>query len=229
VELAQRQGRKVRQATDWTVLGEPLRRESNQWVVREQSRRLHQLADRQLFGLVAEIGAENERAEVEQIVFTRYAYAGSQLVEQLQWLDVSTDRLVALTPPDQPSRQASFSPDATALAFVQRSGSAQEDLYVAHIQVADGRPQLEDPRQAATGVIANPVWCPDARSVMYIGMADDQFQVWSVDVRRDADGAETFGKPRQITTGPSVDASSRPVCMTAELADQVRHWLATPT
>jgi hypothetical protein len=165
-----------------------------------------------------------------QIVFTRYAYAGSQLVEQLQWLDVATDKLVALTPPEQPSRQASYSPDGTALAFVQRSGGAQEDLYLAHIQLADARPQLDDPQQVVAGVIANPVWCPDSSNLIYIGMAGDQFQVWSVDVQRDADGTQTFGKPRQMTTGPSVDASSRPLCITPELADQVRQWLAaSPT
>ena len=161
-----------------------------------------------------------------QVVFTRYAYAGSQLVEQLQWLDVSTDRLVALTSPDQPSRQASYSPDATELAFVQRTDGGPEELYVAHIQLADGRPQLDEPQPAVTGVIGNPVWCPDASSLIYVGIAGDQFQVWLVGVQRDPDGTETFDKPRQMTTGPGVDASSRPVCMTPELANQVRQWLA---
>ncbi|MBV9896512.1 MAG: PD40 domain-containing protein [Chloroflexi bacterium] len=160
-----------------------------------------------------------------QIVFTRYAYAGSQLIEQLQWLDVSTDRLVPLTPPDQSSRQATYSPDGTSLAFVQRTDGAQENLYVAHLQLADIGPHLEDPQHVATGVIANPVWCPDASSLIYIAMAGDRFEVWSVDVQRDADGAETFGGPRQMTNGPGVDASSRPVCTTPELADQVRQWL----
>jgi hypothetical protein len=162
-----------------------------------------------------------------QIVFTRYAYAGSQLVEQLQWLDVGANKLVALTAPEQPARQPSYSPDGTALAFVQRSGDAQEALYLAHIQLVDAMPELDEMQQVATGVIANPAWCPDASSLIYIGMAGEQFQVWSVDVQRDADGAQMFGKPRQMTTGPSVDASSRPVCIAPELADQVRQWLAT--
>ena len=141
-------------------------------------------------------------------------------------MDVSTERLVALSSPDQPSRQASYSPDATELAFVQRTEGGQEDLYVAHIQPTDNRPQLHEPQQVATGVIANPVWCPEASSLIYVGIAGDQFQVWSVDVQRDPDGTETFGVPRQMTTGPGVDASSRPVCMTPDLASQVRQWLA---
>ena len=161
-----------------------------------------------------------------QIVFTRYAYTGSRLIEQLQWLDVSTNRLVALTSADEPSRQASYSPDATELAFVQRSDGGLEDLSVANIQLTDNRPQLHDPQQVATGVIVNPVWCPDASSLVYVGIASDQFQVWSVDVQRDPDGTETFGKPRQMTTGPGVDASARPVCMTPDLGGQVRQWLA---
>jgi hypothetical protein len=161
-----------------------------------------------------------------QIVFTRYAYAGSRLVEQLQWLNVASDRLIPLTPPDQSARQASYSPDGSTLAFVQRTEGGQEDLEVAGVQLSNGEPQLDEPRQVASGVIANPAWCPDAGSLIYVGMAGDQFQVWSVDVRLADDGTVTFGDPRQMTSGPGVDASARPVCMTPELADQVRGWLA---
>jgi hypothetical protein len=48
------------------------------------------------------------------------------LVEQLQSLDVSSNVLVALTPPDRSARQASYSPDAKEVAFVQDGPDALE-------------------------------------------------------------------------------------------------------
>src|SRR5262249_3005927 len=146
--------------------------------------------------------------DARQIIFTRYAYVGSQLVERLQWLDVSNDRLVALTGPDHSARQASYSPDAREIAFVQRGSGSQEDLYVASLDTADGHATLVDPRAVATGMIANPVWTPDGSTLAYVALTANGFQLWSVDVQRDAGGAETFGPPRQITRGSSVDATS---------------------
>ena len=162
-----------------------------------------------------------------RIVFTRYAYVGAQLVEQLQWLDVSTDTLVPLTAPGQPSRQASYSPDATELAFVQRDGG-HEDLYVAHLQVIAGRAQLDEPRKVVSGVVANPVWSADGNTLAYLALTSNGFQLWSVDIQRDADGGETFGEPRQLTAGASVDATSRPVYLSAQQADAVRQWVTSP-
>ncbi|MBV9602953.1 MAG: hypothetical protein JOZ87_39745 [Chloroflexi bacterium] len=161
-----------------------------------------------------------------QIIFTRYAYDGEQLVEQLQWLDVSTRYPVALTPPDQAARQASYSPDATEIAFVARGSGSQEDLYVADLQVSNGRAELDEPRQVVSGVIANPVWTPDGNSLGYLALTANGFQLWSVDIRRSADGTESFGDPRQITSGASLDATSKPVPVSRDQADQVRQWLA---
>jgi Tol biopolymer transport system component len=166
--------------------------------------------------------------DARQIIFTRYAYVGSQLDEQLQWLDVANDRLVALTSPDQSARQASYAPDGGEIAFVQRGPASQEDLYVARLDISDRRAALVDPREVATGVIANPVWTPDGSTLTYVALTSNGFQLWSVDVQRDAGGAEMFGAPRQITRGPSVDATSRPVFLTLQQVDEIRQWLLPP-
>jgi Tol biopolymer transport system component len=163
----------------------------------------------------------------QQIIFTRYAYVGTQLVEQLQWLDVSTETaVVPLTPPEQPARQASYSPDGAEVAYVQHGDGSAEDLYVAQVQVANASAQLNNARRVATGLIAQPLWSSDGGSLYYIALTNEQFQIWSLTVQRDVDGAETFGRPHQVTTGGSVDATSRPVYMTREQADLVRKWLA---
>jgi len=163
-----------------------------------------------------------------QIIFTRYAYVGTQLIEQLEWLDVSSDTLVPLTATDQPSRQASYSPDAKHIAFVRRGPAMEEDLYMADVQVANGRAQLDNARQLVSGVIANPVWSPDGSTLAYLAEVADGFQLWSTAFRRDADGTESPGLPRQITTGSGVDATSRPVYLTGNQAKQVQQWLSSP-
>jgi hypothetical protein len=166
--------------------------------------------------------------DARQIIFTRYAYVGEQLAEQLQWLDVSNDKLVALTSSDQSARQASFSPDAREVAFVQQGSGAQEDLYVAALDTSSGHAQLVDARQVATGMVANPVWTSDGNTLGYVALTANGFQLWSVDVERDASGAETFGTPRQLTSGPSIDATSRPIFVTLQQVDEIRQWLPAP-
>jgi Tol biopolymer transport system component len=166
--------------------------------------------------------------DARQIIFTRYEYVGAQLVEQLQWLDVTTSRLVALTQNDQAARQASYSPDATEIAFVQHGSAAHEDLYVATLDTSSGRAQLGTPREVATGTIANPVWTPDGTALAYVALTAHGFQLFSVGVMHNASGEETFGPPKQLTEGPSIDATSRPVFLTLEQADEIRGWFATP-
>jgi Tol biopolymer transport system component len=166
--------------------------------------------------------------DARKIIFTRYAYSGSQLVEQLQWLDVSTDNLVALTGPEQSARQASYSPDGREIAFVQQSAGSQEDLYVAGLDTTGGHAKLLEPVQVATGMIANPVWTPDGAALAYVALTANGFQLWSVDVLRDASGAETFGTPRQLTSGASIDATSRPIFLTLQQVDDIRQWLPPP-
>lgn len=161
-----------------------------------------------------------------QIVFTRYAYNSTRLIEQLQWMDVTSKGLVALGQPDTPSRQASYSPDGSSIAFVQAGQGTAQDLWVAGLQVLTDGPQLVDSRLVVTGLIANPVWSPDGNELAYIGLAKDQFQLWTVTVNRNSSGGiESFGQPTQITSGPPVDAMSRPVYLTREQSLRVRDWL----
>jgi Tol biopolymer transport system component len=165
-----------------------------------------------------------------QIIFTRYSYSGTRLAEQLQWMDVSTNTPVALTQADLPSRQASYSPDGSYVAFIQAGQGTAQDLWIARLQVTSGGAQLEDARRVATGVMANPVWSPDGNELAYIALVKDQFQVWSVAVRQTSGGViDSFGQPAQVTAGPGVDPTSRPVYMTREQAARVRDWLTMPS
>ena len=165
----------------------------------------------------------------QQLIFTRYAYIGTRLAEQLQWLDVASDVLVPLTAADQPARQATYAPDGTRVAFVQHGDGAHEDLYVAHLRPAGGQTQLQDIQQVAAGLIANPVWRPDGRALAYIAQTGDTFQIWSVDLQWALDGTLRVGQPRQMTRGAGVDATSRPVYLSPEQADQVQRWLTPAT
>ncbi|MBV9175338.1 MAG: PD40 domain-containing protein [Chloroflexi bacterium] len=166
-------------------------------------------------------------ANPDQIIFTRYAYTGStaQLAEQLQWLDVMTSTLVPLTELEHPSRQASFSPEGDQVAFIQQGPGSEEALYVADVALSPKRAELDNARQVATGLLANPAWAPDGSSLTYVSGTGDRFQLWTIPVDRGADGTQRFGSARQLTTGPSIDATSRPVFMTQDQADAVRRWL----
>jgi hypothetical protein len=162
----------------------------------------------------------------KQIIFTRYSYdSNAQMVEQLQWFDLAEKTVVALTPPDQSARQANISPDGSQVAFVEHGDGTQQDLYIADLQLTGTKAELVNVRQVATGLIANPVWSPDGGSLAYIGLTNDQFQLWLIGIDHEADGTETFQPPKQLTKGPAIDATSRPVFLSADQADAVRQWL----
>ena len=76
---------------------------------------------------------------------------------------------------------------------------------------ADRHATLVDPGEVATGMIANPVRTPDGSTLACVALTANGFQLWSVDVQREASGAETFGVQRQITRGTSVDGTSPPM------------------
>jgi Tol biopolymer transport system component len=160
-----------------------------------------------------------------QIIFTRYSYDGPQLIEQLEWLDTNVENAVTLTGPDHSARQASISPDGTQVAYIQQGGGANQDLFVGGLVVDKNQPQLVNVQQVASGVIANPAWSPDGGRLAYLALAGDRFQIYAVDVQLQADGSETFGDPRQITSGAGVDSTSRPIFLTPDQADQVQQWL----
>jgi hypothetical protein len=164
----------------------------------------------------------------QQLVFTRYGYGNDgQQLEALNWLDTSVGTPVALTPPDQPSRQLAFAPDGQHVAFVQTS-AASERLYVAQLDTSGNAPQLTDVAQVDGSVTAQPSWRPDANTLAYIALVNRQFQLWTVSVSVDADGHAHTDAPRQFARTSSVDATSRPVWLTDEQAHDVRDWLAEP-
>ena len=158
----------------------------------------------------------------QQIVFTRYAYdTTGQLAESLNWLDIRVRAAIPLAPADQAMRQAAFSPDGQELAFVQREG-ASENLFVASLVVANGQPQLNDAHQVVSGVIAQPAWRPDGFALAYLELSHGRYQLWSVE--RGQPGNSDFGKPRQLTSGAELDATSRPIWLSGTAASTARQW-----
>lgn len=167
-------------------------------------------------------------ADPRQIVFTRYVYAGTDMVEALNWLDLTEGNALPLTDQNHPSRQASFSPDGTELAFVQPNGQDQ-DLYVADLLITGGQPKLANVQQIASGMIAEPTWSPDGHILSYTALSNNAFQVWTAGVQRGPDGAQAAGQAQQVTAGTGVDATSRAVWLTNDQASTVRQWFADAT
>lgn len=160
-----------------------------------------------------------------EIVFTRYLYApDGQLIEELAWLDLKTGRVIPLTAPDQPSRQASFAPDGQQLAFVQTHGQSQV-LGIGHLDISAGKPRLTGIQQIASGMVAQPAWSPDGSSLAYLSLVNRRFELLTVAVSRGKDGSLSFGQPRAVTSNASLDATSRPVWLTTDQATQIRAWL----
>lgn len=161
------------------------------------------------------------------IIVTRYRYdPGGRLVEQLTALDLPRGRAVPLTNSRYRSRQAAFAPDGIHVAFVQTTGPS-EDLYVGRLEQSPGQPHLVNVRRVASGIIAQPVWSPTGAALAYLALVGEQFQLWSLPVQPRAKGSSalSFGSPRQITHGPSIDATARPVWLTSTQAVAIRNWL----
>jgi WD40 repeat protein len=101
--------------------------------------------------------------------------------------------------PAGPANQggAAFSPDGQRVSFCgSSSGLAfQWQLYVANVD-GSGLAQLTQ------GDGCEPSWAPDSRQVAYHSCANNDCDIWTMDVDGVLAGAD---QPRQITRGPSFD------------------------
>ena len=162
--------------------------------------------------------------DAQQIIFTRYTYGeNGQLAEQLIWLDLRTKNPVELTPAEHPSRQAAFAPDGAHLAFIQTTGT-EENLFVADFAVANGQAQLANAQGVASGTIAQPTWSPDGGALAYLALTDGQFQLWTISIERGSGGHLATGHPVQVTHGPGLDATSRPIWLTDDQVASIQAW-----
>ena len=94
-----------------------------------------------------------------------------------------------------------------------------------HLDVSSDQAQLSNVQQVARGVLAQPVWRPDGQALAYVALSRAGAQVWFVAIAQTGDGAETFTPPRQITNGPTVDATSRSIWLSQERAVAIQQWL----
>jgi TolB protein len=96
----------------------------------------------------------------------------------------------------------SWSPDGTWLAFAGRDNGAIE------IQVVQpdgsGLTKLTN-----DGLLArSPVWSPDGAHIAYLSNKTGYYEIYEIDVAKDATGAVSASPPRQLTKDLQLDATS---------------------
>lgn len=137
------------------------------------------------------------------------------------------DPSIAITTPDLENIQPAFSPDGSAIAYVQRNGNqTQMSLNVMPVPPDTITQTPNDPKAQALATqayqtqsshllnqlyIEQPVWSPDGKQIAYIQYTGGTFDLWIANISHDAKtGAYSIqGSPTQITTG-GVDGESRP-------------------
>jgi TolB protein len=142
-----------------------------------------------------------------------YAPDSSAIVFALGPAGAGSSRLLRYTPasgtaeplagaPEQ-SYDPVFSPDGRFLAFAQRHASGT-DVFA--MPAAGG----EVVALTGSGMARAPAFSPDGTLLAYLALApgESSFDLWVVELLRDANGALAPGAPRRITTGMAIDADS---------------------
>jgi Tol biopolymer transport system component len=184
----------------------------------------------------------------EQIIYTHYTYdAATQTQQDIQLYMENPDTIsthpgvyypgspgggfdpsVAITPPDLENIQPVFSPDGSAIAYIQRNkNQTQMSLQVMPTPPDSVTRTPNDPKVEALALqmykthsshllsqlyIQQPVWSPDGKQIAYIQYTGGVFDLWIVNVNFDAktDRYRVLGSPTQVTSG-GIDGESRPV------------------
>lgn len=184
----------------------------------------------------------------DQIIYTHYTYdAATQTQQSIQIYMENPDTIsthpgtyypgspgggfdpsVAITTPDMENIQPAFSPDGSAIAYIQRNKS----LTQMSLQIMPAPPDTitqtpNDPKTEAQALqsyrahsshllsqlyIEQPVWSPDGKQLAYIQYTGGVFDLWIANVSYDAKTGKYHltGSPIQVTSG-GIDGESRPV------------------
>jgi Tol biopolymer transport system component len=184
----------------------------------------------------------------DQIIYTHYTYdAATQTQQDIQLYMENPETIsahpgvyypgspgggfdpsVAITTPDLENIQPIFSPDGSAIAYIQRNkNQTQMSLQIMPAPPASITSTPNDTKTEALALqaykahsshllsqlyIEQPVWSPDGKQIAYIQYTGGAFDLWIVKVSYDAKTGKyrISGSPIQVTSG-GIDGESRPV------------------
>jgi Tol biopolymer transport system component len=149
----------------------------------------------------------------DQLVYTTYLYGGvpTAPVARLTWMSLRTGATVYLSPDTGRNLEPAISPDGRFVAFI-RAGAGSDDLYVMPLAPTYAREQRPYPSESAvlvqSGIIAQPVWSPDGRSIAFLMLTKGSFDLFIVPVST-AGPIQASGPAQAVTHGSFLDADSR--------------------
>jgi len=184
----------------------------------------------------------------DQIVYTHYTYdAATRTQQNIQlYMENPTtigqnpgkyypgmpgggfDPSIAITTPDHENIEPAFSPDGSAIAFIQRNAAlTQMNLDIMPTPPDTITQTPNDPKTQAQATqayqtqtshllteqyIEQPVWSPDGKQLAYIQYTGGSFDLWiaNISVNAKTGAYSIVGSPTQVTTG-GIDGESRPV------------------
>lgn len=184
----------------------------------------------------------------DQIIYTHYTYdAATETRQDIQLYMENPDTIgahpgvyypgspgggfdpsVAITLPDLENIQPAFSPDGSAIAYIQRNKSqTQMSLQIMPVPPDAVTRAPNDPKTEALALqaykthsshllsqlyIDQPVWSPDGKQIAYIQYTGGAFDLWIVKITYSVKTGtySASGNPIQVTSG-GIDGESRPV------------------
>jgi len=180
----------------------------------------------------------------DQIIFTHYTYdkTGTNQVIQLFFENANAiannpgvyhpgvegsglDPAVPLTPTSTQNIQPAFSPDGSAVAYIQRDANSQMSLYVMSLPTQNVTSNPNDPTIQQEALVpyshaslitrqefvSQPVWSPDGKEIAFLSYTSDEYDIWLAQITYNAktNAYSLHGQPVQLTSG-GIDGDSRP-------------------
>jgi len=150
-----------------------------------------------------------------ELIYTSWTYDAQTLEAygQLVLQDTQSNRTVSLTPANESSFHASWSPDGSTIVYVKRQ-QGRDDLWtmaVPDLPATTRAPtptatvSVEAPRQLLQGRMAHPAWSPDGDAIAYIGLKDGSLDLFVQPLTAEL---TPDGQPKQLTTNAHLEGAS---------------------